>query len=732
MGKFIGYSEEHEPALYIRKSIIIDKKVKQATLKLSALGIVKGFCNGEEIDCDLLTPGWTDYRKRIPFYTFDLTNRLQEGKNVLAFTLGNGWAVGKIAWFGNKHYARRPLMWCDLQIDYMDGVCEHIETDESFRVSFGQIRSNDIFDGEVWDGRCYKGNFSAIDYDDSKWKQATVYNECVEGQENVGKYKNLLERLEKAVVPLTKKKEILLGTYLYNRNGYQIYDCGQNHAGVPEVDIRDAEDGTKLTFIYGEMQNEDGSIYNENLRSAEATDIYICRAGRQSFLPHMTFHGYRYIGIKVEGMCEFEQVRSRMIYSDIDFYSSFVCSDADINQLYKNIINSQKSNFINIPTDCPQRDERLGWTGDAQVFSRSAMFNADCRDFFRKYLIDVIDAQLENGMIDSVAPTVCVDFDKKYGSPAWGDVITILPYEYYCVYKDSSIIELTLSAAKHWVQYCVDSSESYVRSASTYGDWLSIDETTDDALLGSLYMAYSALLTGKMCDIVQDSDSKVYYEVYKKIKETIRDKFMLPNNKLISDTQTAYCLAYTFGIMTKDEVRPHLFDCLHRHKNHLSTGFVGVKYLLPVLCELGRCDLAYEVFVNKDFPSWCYPVVNGATSIWERWDSYVIGKGFSNPGMNSFNHYAFGSVCEWMYEYIIGIRYTQEGMTISPIIDESGKITWAKGTTCCDGRMITVEWKNVENGWTELKIRKPEEVLLDLSGYSFVQILGDGCYLIKY
>lgn len=718
MGKFIGYFKEHEEALYLRKTFWLEQIPKKAALKLSALGIVKGYVNGKEIDCDLLTPGWTNYHKRIPFYTFDVTERLQKERNAMAFTVGDGWAIGKIAWFGRHHYGEQPLMWCELEIEYADGTTECISSDDTFKLSFGQVLKNDIFDGEVWDARYDLGDFSAVDYDDNGWKPATVHQ-------------GYTKRLERAIVPLTRKREILAGKYLYERNGWQIYDCGRNHAGVPEIEIIYAKEGTKLTIIYGEMLSGDGCVYNGNIRSAKATDVYICREGAQNFLPHMTFHGYRYIGIKAEGACELGQVNSRMIYSDIPFYSSFSCSDADVNQLFRNVITSQKSNFVNVPTDCPQRDERLGWTGDAQVFCRSAMFNADCREFFRKYLIDVMDAQLENGMIDSVAPTVSVDFDKKYGSPAWGDVITVLPYEYYCVYKDAAIIELTLPAAKHWVQYCVDSSEEYVRPPIAYGDWLSMDETTDNSLLGSLYMAYSTLLTSKMCEIVKDAESLKYYALYDEMKRAIRKKFLQPDGRLISDTQTAYCLAYTFGIMTAEEVKPRMQECLHRHNNHLSTGFVGVKYLLPVLCELEEYDLAYEVFTNKDFPSWCYPVVNGATSIWERWDSYVMGKGFSESGMNSFNHYAFGSVCEWMFDMMIGIHYTQEETVIRPVIDTSGHITWARGSTFCNNGEICVEWKNVEDGWTELCVQKPDDVRMDLSDYRYVQNVCRDKYRIK-
>lgn len=718
MGYFIGYGKEHDEALYIRRKFVVNKTLIKAVLKLSALGVVKGYCNGREFDEDLLTPGWTDYSKRIPFYAFDITEHLFQGDNALGFALGAGWAIGKIAWFGKQHYGKYPLMWCALHLEYADGTTECIESDDTFKMSFGQVRSNDIFDGEVWDARLDVGDYSEAHYDDGKWVP-------------VFKAKGYTNLLRKAIAPLTKKQESLEGIYLYQRNGYLIYDCGRNHTGVPEVIIHDAKEGTQLTFIYGEVLDEDGSIYNGNLRSAKSTDVYVCRDGEQKFLPHMTFHGYRYIGIKVEGKCNIGRVVSRMIYSDIPFYSDFECSDADVNQLFQNIITSHKSNFVNVPTDCPQRDERLGWTGDAQVFCRSAMYDANCADFFRKFLIDVMDAQWDNGMIDSVAPTVALDFDEKLGSPAWGDVITIMPYEYYCVYKDASIIKLTLNAAKRWVKYCLSQSEDYIRPSRSYGDWLSINETTDDTLLGTLYMAYSALLVSRMCEIVGDTEAKQYMELFEKIKSAFRQEFMQPDYRLSSDTQTAYCLAHTFEIMTAEEIRPHLLASLKRHNNHLATGFVGVKYLLPVLCGLGEYDLAYEVFTKKDFPSWCYPVVNGATSIWERWDSYVKGKGFNNPSMNSFNHYAFGAVCEWMFSMLLGIRYTTEKISICPVIDESGKITWARGQTRCEDRIISVAWKNLSDGWTELMVEKPESVELDLTAYSSVKRMDENRYLIR-
>jgi len=718
MISFIGHRESSPRALYFRKKFRIEKDILKAELDYSALGVVKAYCNSCALAEDVLTPGWTDYRIRIPYYTEDLTKYLVLGDNVLAFALGNGWAVGKIGWFGDKHYAGRPMMWCRLTITYQDGTAECFGSDKSFVVSFGKTLENDLLDGEIQDARLDIGDFTAVEYDDSAWRRSATY-------------KWHLGLLEKAIVPLTVKKERFEGKYLYHKDGYDIYDFGQNHAGVPEIKISNAAASTTLTFIYGEMLDDDGSVYVQNLRTAKATDIYICKDGEQFFCPEMTFHGYRYMGVKIDGQCTLSEISSRMIYTDIDFHASFECSDKNINQLYSNIIASQKSNFINIPTDCPQRDERQGWTGDAQVFGLSAMYNSDCRLFFKKYLQDVRDAQQEDGMIDFVAPVIHIDFDKMYGSPAWGDVITVLPYEYYLVYKDKQIIVENLSSAKRWVDYCLEDSVDYIRNHRGYGDWLSYDGGTDKSLIGTAFCGYSALLVSKMCKLIDDSEADKYYKIYEKLRNAFRSKYILDDGKLFSNTQTAYLLGYNLKMMELDEIAPHLLRCIKAQNDRLSTGFVGVKYLLPTLCDMGEYELAYKFFTSTECPSWCYPVINGATTVWERWNSYVVGVGFGNKGMNSFNHYAFGSVAQWMFGYVLGIRFTEDGILIKPHVDTSGKLTFASGSYCLDDLRIEASWKQSEDGRIVFQIQKPDEAVLDLSDYSEVEQYSDSLYIIK-
>lgn len=715
---FIGYPRSHIGAMYFRKVFNIEKAVQKATLDYTALGIVKAYCNSKAFGEDMLTPGWTDYNVRIPYYTEDLTDKLKKGANTLTFALGHGWAAGKIAWFGDKNYTSKPMLWCRVLIEYEDGETKVFGSNDTFRMSTGLTVSNDLFDGEAQDGRLDLGDFGDPEYDDSKWLRPIMY-------------RGYTDRLEKATVPLTLKKERFEGKYLYEKDGYTVYDFGQNHAGVPEILITGATDGTSLTFIYGEMLDDDGSVYTKNLRTAKVVDKYICRAGEQSFCPEMTFHGYRYMGVKIEGECKLSKVESRMIYTDIDFHATFECSDENINKLYSNIIASQKSNFINVPTDCPQRDERLGWTGDAQVFCLSAMYNADCRAFFKKYLRDVRDAQCENGMIDHVAPQIWIDFDKVKGAPAWGDVIAVMPYEYYLVYGDESVIRENISSAKRWVEYCLSDSVDYIRNPRGYGDWLSFDSGTDKSLIGTAFCGYSALLVSEMCDVIGDGDSARFFDIYEKVRKAFRRKYIADDGRLTSDSQTAYVLSYSLKMMEADEIAEHIARCIKSQGYHLATGFVGVKYLLPTLCDIDEYDLAYRLFTSTEHPSWCYPVVNGATTMWERWDSYVVGRGFREKGCNSFNHYAFGSVAEWMFAYVLGIRFEKGKITVKPVIDQSGNLNFASGSYRLDDTFVEVSWKNLDDGKTALQIKKSGNVNIDLSDYTEVELVGDGLYFIR-
>lgn len=714
MNGFISSENALQNAIYFRKEIKVNEG-ERVLVSLSALGLVKGYVNGKAFDCDYLTPGWQNYHKRIPYYEFDITDKVEIGKNCLAFVVGKGWACGKIAWFGNNKYSEKPYLWCKISIS--DGKRKkEIFSDESFQYEEGEVRENDIFDGEVVDATHSNPRFLQVGYKSNHLQKAVVTEE----------YNSLLE---KAVAPLVRVIEIYEGVLLRKRGNTLVFDFGQNHSGIIRFGVQNAKKNTKITVRYGEMLEENGDVYVENLRSAKCTDIFI--VGNQSsreFSTLFTYHGYRYAEFTLDGECDIVDVQSLFLSNDVAEAGSFSCSNEMVNKLYQNIKMGQASNFVSVPTDCPQRDERLGWTGDAQVFCKSAMYNADCRDFFRKFLNDVRDAQTEDGMIDCVAPSVSVDFDNHKGAPAWGDVITVLPYEYYKIYQDKSIIEENLSAAKRWVDFCLSQSTKYVRPGCGYGDWLSIDDTTDKGVLANLFMGYSAYLVSRMCDIVGDSARDIYFQIFVNIKNAFIEKYVHQNGEIESDTQTSYLLAYNFGFLEGKEILPHLLRTIHRRNNHLSTGFVGVKYLLPTLCELGQTDLAYELLTKTDYPSWGYSVVNGATTIWERWNSYSVEEGFASRSMNSFNHYSLGSVAEWIYAYALGIRFDEEKLFIRPSIDFSGRITHAKGSYRCGENNVAVSWR-VEDEIALFTIETEQKVQIILDDYTLVKQEGNTYFL---
>lgn len=695
------------PAAYFRKEFTSENKVKRATLYASAIGVFKAYLNGKPIDDDYLSPGWTDYRKRIPYIEYDVTDKI-ETNNAIAIVAADGWAVGNIGYeVERQRFNDRVEVFASLVIEYSEGTRKFVETDTTWKATHGEILRSDLLMGEVVDARLCLGDFSTAEYNDGTWEQAKTKG----GSSDLWK----IYYLDKAIAPKTKVKHRLSAKFLhFDKKGRAIYDLGQNMAGVIEVRLC-GKRGSKAVFRHGEMLYADGSLYTANLRLAEATDTYFLAGnGEEIFRPLFTFHGFRYVEIAIDGDVDIISVTGLAMYSDLTETASFSCNDEVVNRLYKNIVWGQRSNFLNIPTDCPQRDERLGWTGDSQVFCGTAMFNMDCRQFYKKHLTDIRDAQSGNGAVPGIAPIVPHHdhsvLQGRLGAAGWGDAITILPYEYYRMYGDVSVVKENLAAAKRFVGYCLACSDDYIRPERfNYGDWLELNETSDISLVSTAYFAYSVYLTAKLCEIAGDNDSSYYTLLFAKIRTAFRKCFMeTSTGRLKSDTQTVYLLAYRFGLMDAEEIRPHLLRAIERNDGKLTTGFLGVKHLLPVLCELGETEIAYRLFTSKEYPSWCYPVVNGATTIWERWNSYTKERGFGDVSMNSFNHYAYGSVGEWMFRYCLGIQPSaapgEGGFTrllLRPYLDLSGKITHAEGYyDSVRGRVFTCWQRETDDIYT--------------------------------
>jgi alpha-L-rhamnosidase len=493
--------------------------------------------------------------------------------------------------------------------------------------------------------------------------------------------------------------------------GHWIFDLGQNIVGVVRLNVS-APTGTEVTLRHGEMLNPDGTLYTKNLRSARATDHYICKGtGVEIWRPRFTFHGFRFV--EITGLTTNpgpDAVTGIVIGSDTPHTGDFTCSDPRVNQLESNIQWGQRGNYLSVPTDCPQRDERLGWMGDAQVFVRTATYNADVAAFFTKWLVDVDDGQSSEGAFSDVSPNTM----GRGGAPGWGDAGVICPWTIYETYGDKCILEHDLPAMIKWVEYLRRHSDNLIRDrdrGNDYGDWLSIHADTPKDLIATAYFAYSTHLVARSCAALGRSEDAAKYEkLFQGIKVAFDKRYVAADGRIEGDTQTAYDMALKFDLLPGDlraKAAQYLVDDIKAGGWHLSTGFLGVSYLLPVLAQAGRDEIAYRLLLQDTYPSWLFPVEHDATTIWERWDGWTPDKGFQDPGMNSFNHYALGSCGEFLFSGIGGIRPASPGyktILIDPIVGKG--LTWAKTSYDSIHGQIATFWK-VEGNRLLLEVTVP-------------------------
>ena len=710
-GEYKGLEDKYgNPSPYFRKTFSIKKQIKKATLMISALGVFKVYINGREVMGDYLSPGWTNYNKQLPLVEYDITHLLGE-RNAIGVVLGDGWAVGHV---GSTTTFKRTG-WSDIlefvaciRLEYNDGTLEEINSDGSWKATQGAIRRSDIYMGEYVDARLDVGNFSHPDYDDADWDMA-VETPCRFTRNTF---------LKKVINPRIVVKHTFKPTLIKQEGNLYLYDVGQNMTGVMRCKFKGAP-GAMVVIRHGELV-VDGKLYTENLRKAEATDTYILSGnGEEAFRPLFTYHGFQFFEITVFGDVEILDLTAEMMYTDLNATGSFSCSDPMINKIYENALWSQRDNFLDVPTDCPQRDERLGWTGDAQIICKSAMYNMDCRVFFKKYLQDVRDGQLGNGVIPIVAPLPHYGFRDYSGhdcTAGWAEAIGEIPYSHYLMYGDKTIVRDNLPNLKRLLEFYENESPDFIRhrlQEPVYADWLNSNAVTDPGVISTLYYARAAYDAAVLCGVVGDYEENRYWELYENIKTAFRNRYIDSTGKIFSDTQSAYLISYAFGIISAQEAKPNLQRKLKEDNGHLTSGFLGIKFLLPVLCELGLTVEAYRVLTYKDFPGWCYSVIHGATTIWEHWDSYTTHKGI-REGMNSFNHYPLGSCTEWMYEYCLGIHphFEKPGfrkVTFRPFPDPTGAITWAKGHYDTDFGRIEAQW-NAKDGKVTYVVTVPEAI----------------------
>ena len=767
---------------YFRRTIDLTKPVKSATIYATARGVYEMYCNGGNVSDALLSPGWTDYNKHIQYQSYDVTEQIRPGRNVIGAILADGWYSGYVG-FGHRrdHYGQFPSLYAQLNIVFTDGTKAVYATDTSWRANHGPILYSDLLQGESYDARLANKAWDTASVSDSHWTHALLFTPgasqgiadvttkvrallaggtyaIVANNDNFGdpaynSVKKLtikytvdgISHIENApeqgsiLIPAAGKVVIVKATYgpaaaptlskpaeivanigppvRVTQNmparsvkkapsGKYIFDIGQNMVGWARLQIH-APAGTKIVLRFGEMLDSHGELYTANLRSAGATDTYICSGkGLETFEPHFTFHGFRYVEMTgYPGVPKLSAIVGRVIGSDNPVIGSFECSSHLVNQLQHNILWGQRGNFLSVPTDCPQRDERLGWMGDAQIFVRTASWNAATTSFYEKWLRDVQDGQSAEGGYSDVSPRVVDDSD---GAPAWGDAGIIVPWTVYMMADDTQVLAKHWVSMVGWMNYITSVNPDGLwmnRRNNDFGDWLSIAADTPKDVLATAYYAYDASLMEQMANALgKKQEAAEYARLFQHIKSAFNAAYVSPDGSIKGNTQTDYVVALRFNLLPEN-LRPmaahHLADAIVAKNDHLSTGFIGVGYLCPTLSDNGLNDFAYKLLQQTTFPSWGYSIKQGATTIWERWDGYRADKGFQDPGMNSFNHYSLGSIGEWLYRYVAGIdmRPGDVGFAHTVIHPRPGPgLTYAHGVYDSIRGIVRSSWKQVKGG----------------------------------
>jgi alpha-L-rhamnosidase len=692
-GAISGGPRSYAPAAFMRTSFKVSKAVASARLYISALGIYEPWLNGKRVGDHEFAPGWTDFSKRVRYQTYDVTPQIHQGSNDLGGILGDGWYCGSLGWRGRQLYGDRPKLLAQLELAYADGSTEVIASDKSWRHTYGPILEGDLLMGESYDARKELGNWSGAGYKDASWQPSLEFKEDVAVVPEENKPMRVVETL----------KPISIKEVPQWPQSKWIFDLGQNMVGRIRLKVKGAP-GQTITLRYAEVLDKDGQIYTANLRSAKQTDHYTMKGiGTEIWEPKFTFHGFRYVEVGgVEGTPTKDMVTGQVIHSDLENRGSFESSDKLLNQLQHNIFWGWRGNSLDVPTDCPQRDERLGWTGDAQVFAQTACFNQDAFLFWNKFVQDLEDSQKEDGAVPAIAPDIHVVGPE--GGPAWADAFLMVPWTLYNWYGDSRLIERHYDSFARYFAFLDSTSKDNLRCYDDYkgfkgfGDWLSIEAPTSHELIGTAFFAHAADLMSKFAEITgRPADAKKYAKRFEEIKKSFQNRYVTKDGLIVNSTQTSYLLGLHFNLLADNHraiaIKEIVGDVAKRN-GHLSTGFVGASYLNPELTLGGRTDIAYQLMAQTSWPSWLYSVTKGATTIWERWDGWTEEKGFQDPGMNSFNHYAYGAIGAWMYDTILGIQSVEPGFSKFRLAAKpGGKLTWAKGHLDTAYGPIESSWK---------------------------------------
>lgn len=679
-----GADNQRHPMPLLRRDFTVRSGLKHARLYITALGVYEAVINGSAVGDEVLSPGWTSYNHRLRYQTHDLTDRVQEGENTIGAYLGEGWYRGRIGFSGGQE-----AIWGDqlgflaqLELVYEDGSSEKILTDQSWRASPGPILSASLYDGETYDARLEQAGWSEPGFSDSNWMGV-----------------NLLEKdlstLFAAEGPPIQRTQFLEPVDIRETfTGSKIIDFGQNLVGRLRIRVKGSK-GREITLKHAEVL-EDDELCLWPLRGAKATDRYILKgAEKETWEPRFTFHGFRYAEISGwPGELNPDDVQAVVIHNDLERTGWFECSDELLNRFHENVVWSMRGNFLSIPTDCPQRDERLGWTGDLQVFCPTASFLYDVSGFLSSWLKDLAWDQKERG---GIVPFI-IPNNLPYATPAaaWGDAATVVPWVLYQRFGDREILENQFESMKAWVDLIAAvAGENHLWDGGfQFGDWLepsappenASEGRTDKYLVASAYFAHSADILGRSAKVLgKTEDARVYTNMARTIREAFAAEYITPNGRLLSDTGTANSLAITFALLPTESQRDHagqrLAKIVQRNGYHIPTGFVGTPLICDALCVSGYPEDAYKLLMQTTCPSWLYPVTQGATTIWERWDAILPDGSILKTSMLSFNHYAFGAVADWMHRTLAGLAQLEPGyreISFSPIPDRG--LNYAKAS----------------------------------------------------
>jgi alpha-L-rhamnosidase len=652
----------------LRKTFELDGPIVSAHLLATALGLYEVLINGRRVGEDLLTPGWTAYEKRLQVQTYDVTDYLQSGVNAIGAVVGTGWYRGNLAWAGKFNtYGSRSALSLQLVLQTADGREVRIVTDGTWKISGGPILYSEFYHGETYDARLEQPDWSLPDFQENGWQSATVVAQdtaILIAQENQ---------------PVRRQEILAVKQLIVTPKGEKVLDFGQNLTGWVRFRVQ-GQAGERVLLKHAEILDKDGNFYTENMRSAKNLIDYTLRGqGAEVFEPHFTFQGFRYVEVAewpADQELDPASFAAVVIHTDFKQSGWLTTSNELLNQLVRNINWGLKGNFVDVPTDCPQRDERLGWTGDAQVFARTACTLRQAGPFFRKWLRDLAADQLTDGGVPFVIPDVlgknnlADQFDRtSHSATGWGDAAVICPWTVWQVYGDRQILIDQYDSMKAWIGYIKAHAQDGVlwNTGFHFGDWLALDAregsyfgATPNDLTATAFYAWSTQLMIQIAEALGKLDDAAEYRVlHECIVRAFQNEFFTPTGRLAVMTQTAHILALHFGLVPeayKDRTVNSLLALLEKTGGHLETGFLGTPYFCQVLSDHGHLDRAYALLLQEDYPSWLYPVKAGATTIWEHWDGIKPDGSLWSKDMNSFNHYAYGSIGDWMFRHIAGIN----------------------------------------------------------------------------